>query len=59
MAIGAGAYELQTRPFSPWIDAFTHDEWVAFGYVQSLSYYYCAGCVFVPIITNRDMIGFI
>ncbi|KAL6249948.1 acid phosphatase pho5 [Rhinocladiella similis] len=37
------AFELQARPHSPWIDAFTLDEWVAFGYLQDLTYYYCSG----------------
>lgn len=41
--MAVGTFELQTRPNSPWINAFTLDEWVAFGYVQDLSYYYCSG----------------
>ncbi|KAH0842003.1 3-phytase B [Fonsecaea pedrosoi] len=36
-------YELQARSYSPWVDAFTLDEWIAFGYVQDLTYYYCSG----------------
>ncbi|KIX94197.1 uncharacterized protein Z520_10224 [Fonsecaea multimorphosa CBS 102226] len=36
-------YELQARSYSPWVDAFTLDEWVAFGYIQDLTYYYCSG----------------
>jgi len=34
------AFELNARPFSDWIDAFTLDEWVSFGYTQDLSYYF-------------------
>ncbi|EXJ82244.1 hypothetical protein A1O3_06057 [Capronia epimyces CBS 606.96] len=41
--MSTATFELQARPHSPWINAFTLDEWVAFGYVQSLSYYYCSG----------------
>lgn len=41
--MSVGTFELQARPYSPWINAFTLDEWVAFGYIQDLSYYYCAG----------------
>lgn len=37
------AFELNVRPYSPWMDAFTLDEWVAFGYTNDLTYYYCAG----------------
>lgn len=39
----AGTFELQARPYSEWINAFTLDEWVAFGYLADLAYYYCAG----------------
>ncbi|OJJ50272.1 hypothetical protein ASPZODRAFT_128896 [Penicilliopsis zonata CBS 506.65] len=37
------AFELNARPSSPWINAFTADEWVAFGYANDVYYYYCAG----------------
>ncbi|PYH88246.1 acid phosphatase aph, 3-phytase phyB [Aspergillus ellipticus CBS 707.79] len=37
------SYELNARPFSHWINAFTQDEWISFGYVEDLNYYYCAG----------------
>ncbi|RAK89675.1 3-phytase B [Aspergillus costaricaensis CBS 115574] len=37
------SFELNARPFSNWINAFTQDEWVSFGYVEDLNYYYCAG----------------
>jgi acid phosphatase len=37
------AYELNVRPFSDWINAFTLDEWVAYGYTQDLQYYNCDG----------------
>ncbi|KAJ5683281.1 acid phosphatase aph 3-phytase phyB [Penicillium macrosclerotiorum] len=37
------AFELNARAFSDWINVFTQDEWVSFGYVQDLDYYYCAG----------------
>ncbi|GKZ64150.1 acid phosphatase pho5 [Aspergillus niger] len=37
------SFELNARPFSNWINAFTQDEWVSFGYVEDLDYYYCAG----------------
>ncbi|KAF9883673.1 acid phosphatase pho5 [Aspergillus nanangensis] len=37
------AFELNVRPSTPWMNAFTMDEWVAFGYIQDLQYYYCAG----------------
>ncbi|KAL1961812.1 hypothetical protein VTN77DRAFT_1024 [Rasamsonia byssochlamydoides] len=37
------AFELNARPFSDWINAFTLDEWVSFGYTQDLQYYYCSG----------------
>jgi acid phosphatase len=39
-------YELAARPYSPWADAFTLDEWTAFSYssgASSLSYYYGSG----------------
>ncbi|KAI1611984.1 3-phytase B [Exophiala viscosa] len=41
--MAVGTFELQSRSYSPWINAFTLDEWVAFGYIQDLSYYYCSG----------------
>ncbi|ORY55618.1 phytase B [Pseudomassariella vexata] len=37
------AYELNVRGHSDWIDAFSLDEWTAFGYTQNLDFYYCAG----------------
>jgi acid phosphatase len=37
------AFELNVRPYSEWIGAFTLDEWVSYGYTQDLQYYYCAG----------------
>lgn len=37
------AFELNVRGFSDWIDVFTMDEWLSFGYVQDLYFYYCAG----------------
>ncbi|CAK7243370.1 MAG: acid phosphatase pho5 [Sporothrix thermara] len=37
------SYELNVRGYSDWVDVFSLDEWVAFGYVQDLSYYYCNG----------------
>ncbi|BDD62639.1 acid phosphatase pho5 [Monascus purpureus] len=37
------SFELNARPYSDWINVFTLDEWVTFGYVQDLNYYYCAG----------------
>ncbi|KAJ5094034.1 hypothetical protein N7456_009895 [Penicillium angulare] len=37
------SFELNNRAFSDWINVFTQDEWVAFGYLGDLSYYYCAG----------------
>lgn len=42
------AFELQARPYSFWINAFTYDEWVPFGYIQDLSYYCCAGYELPP-----------
>ncbi|KAL3488312.1 histidine phosphatase superfamily [Aspergillus germanicus] len=33
------AFELNIRPYSPWMNAFTPDEWVAFGYYVDLIYY--------------------
>ncbi|KAK6198800.1 secretory acid phosphatase [Scheffersomyces amazonensis] len=36
-------FELNGRPFSPWTDVFTLDEWVAFGYYNDLGYYYGGG----------------
>lgn len=41
--MSVATFELQVRPSSPWFDVFTLDEWIAFGYIQDLSYYYCAG----------------
>lgn len=38
------AFELNVRAYSPWMDAFTLDEWVAYGYLTDLTYYYCFGC---------------
>lgn len=37
------AYELNANPYSPWIDVFTREEWISFGYTQDLIYYYCDG----------------
>lgn len=37
------AFELNVRAFTPWANAFTIDEWVAFSYIFDLSYYYCFG----------------
>ncbi|EON96026.1 putative 3-phytase b protein [Phaeoacremonium minimum UCRPA7] len=37
------AFELNVRGFSDWIDVFTMDEWLSFGYTQDLYFYYCAG----------------
>ncbi|CAK7203113.1 acid phosphatase pho5 [Sporothrix eucalyptigena] len=37
------AYELNVRGYSDWVDVFSLDEWLAFGYTQDLSYYYCSG----------------
>ncbi|KAJ5728320.1 3-phytase B [Penicillium malachiteum] len=37
------SYELNARAFSDWINVFTQDEWVSFGYINDLSYYYCSG----------------
>ncbi|CAK7197879.1 acid phosphatase pho5 [Sporothrix eucalyptigena] len=37
------AFELNVRGYSDWIDVFSLDEWVAFGYTQDLHYYYCSG----------------
>ncbi|RFU71985.1 3-phytase b [Trichoderma arundinaceum] len=37
------AFELNVRGYSDWIDVFTLDEWVSFGYTQDLYFYYCAG----------------
>ncbi|CAG7957551.1 unnamed protein product [Penicillium olsonii] len=37
------SFELNARASSKWIDVFTQDEWVSFGYVHDLNYYYCAG----------------
>ncbi|RAH47366.1 histidine phosphatase family protein [Aspergillus brunneoviolaceus CBS 621.78] len=37
------SFELNARPYSDWINAFTQDEWVSFGYLADLDYYYCAG----------------
>lgn len=39
------AFELNVRAYSPWMDAFTLDEWVAYGYLTDLTYYYCFGSV--------------
>ena len=45
------SYELNARPYSDWINAFTLDEWVTFGYNEDLYYYYCAGYVSSPVST--------
>ncbi|KAJ5386378.1 acid phosphatase aph 3-phytase phyB [Penicillium cosmopolitanum] len=37
------SFELNTRAFSEWINVFIQDEWVSFGYVEDMNYYYCAG----------------
>ncbi|KAJ5538431.1 hypothetical protein N7494_007910 [Penicillium frequentans] len=37
------AFELNVRASTPWADAFTLDEWVAYGYIWDLAYYYCFG----------------
>lgn len=37
------AFELNVRGYSDWVDVFTMDEWVSFGYTQDLQFYYCAG----------------
>lgn len=37
------AFELNVRAYTPWADAFTLDEWTAFGYIFDLAYYYCFG----------------
>lgn len=42
-SIALATYELNARPYSPWIGVFNPDEWVAFGYTSDLTYYYCAG----------------
>lgn len=47
------AFELNARPFSPWIDTFTLDEWASFGYTQDLAYYYCDG----PGDSNMRAVG--
>ena len=39
------SFELNVRAYSPWMDAFTTDEWVAYGYTLDLGYYYCFGYV--------------
>lgn len=36
-------FELNVNGYSEWINAFTLDEWLAFGYTQDLQFYYCAG----------------
>lgn len=38
--IAVGAFELNVRGSSPWVDVFTAEEWNAFEYAQS-SLYYC------------------
>ncbi|KAL1864799.1 acid phosphatase pho5 [Paecilomyces lecythidis] len=47
------AFELNARAFSDWINVFTLDEWVSFGYTQDLYYYYCAG----PGDKNMNAVG--
>ncbi|KAJ5916499.1 acid phosphatase aph 3-phytase phyB [Penicillium tannophilum] len=37
------SFELNARAFSQWVNVFTQDEWVTFGYLNDLYYYYCAG----------------
>ncbi|KAK9459717.1 3-phytase B [Lipomyces oligophaga] len=37
------AFEVSIRGYSDWVEVFNYDEWVAFGYTQDLSYYYCSG----------------
>uniref|UniRef100_A0A060SXP8 ARAD1A14476p n=1 Tax=Blastobotrys adeninivorans TaxID=409370 RepID=A0A060SXP8_BLAAD len=36
-------FELNVRGDSPWLDAFTRDEWVAFNYYCGLDFFYCKG----------------
>uniref|UniRef100_A0A060SXK2 ARAD1A10054p n=1 Tax=Blastobotrys adeninivorans TaxID=409370 RepID=A0A060SXK2_BLAAD len=36
-------YELNTRPYTPWADVFTRDEWIAYRYTFDLAFYYFAG----------------
>ena len=37
------SFELNARGSSKWVDVFTRDEWVSFGYVGDLNFYYCSG----------------
>ncbi|CAK7200124.1 acid phosphatase pho5 [Sporothrix eucalyptigena] len=37
------AFELNVRAYTPWAEAFTLDEWVSYGYIWDLMYYYCVG----------------
>lgn len=39
-------FELNARPWSPWINVFTPEEWVAFNYVNGLWFYHCFGYVY-------------
>ncbi|KAI5289860.1 acid phosphatase pho5 [Ascosphaera aggregata] len=41
--MGAAGFELGTRPVSPWINAFTPDEWATFAYAEDALYYYKSG----------------
>lgn len=37
------SFELNIRGSSPWIDAFTGEEWITFGYLRDLVYYFYNG----------------
>ncbi|ANB12835.1 acid phosphatase PHO11 [Sugiyamaella lignohabitans] len=36
-------FELNGRPFSPWFNVFTLEEWITFGYYNDLNYFYGTG----------------
>jgi acid phosphatase len=46
------AFELNVRASTPWADAFTLDEWVAYGYIWDMAYYYCFGYVVLPTLST-------
>jgi acid phosphatase len=37
------SWEVQIRGESPWVDVFTNEEWITYGYLGDLMYYFCFG----------------
>ncbi|KAI5301208.1 acid phosphatase pho5 [Ascosphaera atra] len=37
--ISIASFELNARPYSPWVGVFTPDEWVAYGYIYGVNFH--------------------